>query len=154
MNQYMNATICLNGHVISTREISSYNYCPDCGQKPISHCPSCDVPIEGELDWEYSYLNDGYEKPSYCHNCGKAFPWIETLLRNAVELISLDDELSSSDKELIKQAMPDLIVETPTSPVAAAKFKKVISKGTDLTKAGIKNLLFDAVSEGIKKVIF
>src|SRR5690606_32823884 len=62
-----------------------------------------------------------YHKPSYCYNCGYPFPWTEQLINNAVELIALDEELTDEQKEILKNALPDLIVETPSTPVATAK---------------------------------
>ncbi len=55
-------------------------------------------------------------------------------LDNAVMLVSLEDELDESMKELIKTAIPDLITETPATPIAIAKYKKSIKCAGDILK--------------------
>lgn len=93
-------------------------------------------------------------KPYYCHNCGAPYPWTQKILDNAVELLSLDDELDSSSKELIKSAIPDLIVDTPTTPIAIAKYRKGIANAGQIIKDSLRQLLIDVISETAKKTLF
>ena len=65
--------------------------------------------------------------PYYCYECGAPYPWTQKILDNAVELLSLADDLDVASKELIKTAIPELIVDTTTTPVAIAKYRKGIS---------------------------
>lgn len=152
---YRNATICLNGHVISAYNANSTPFCDECGKSTISTCPKCSTNIRGEYeDLEIVVLGGYYSRPSYCYNCGSPFPWTEALINNAVELISLDDNLSNEVKELIKNALPELIVETPSTPVATAKYKKFIPSAAKYVQDGLKNILVDVVSETVKKSIW
>lgn len=153
MGYYENATICLNGHTISETTANYTDFCSKCGKSTISVCTNCNEPIRGMYCEPASLIFD-YEKPSYCFKCGNPFPWTETLIQNAIELISLDENLSDEDKEIIKNALPDLIVDTPTSPVATAKYKKFIPKAAQYIQDGMRNLLVDVVSETIKKSIW
>lgn len=73
---------------------------------------------------------------------------------NAVMLVSLEDELDESMKELIKTAIPDLITETPATPIAIAKYKKGIKCAGDILKNSMRQLLIDVVSETVKKSLF
>ncbi|WP_182914278.1 DUF2321 domain-containing protein [Paenibacillus sp. 1011MAR3C5] len=156
MGYYEVSTICRNGHFItSARQQHSDKFCRSCGVPNISSCQQCNTPIRGK------YRSDGildltsYDYvPAYCPTCSEAYPWTEKLLSNAVELISLDEKLSPQHKELIKLAMPDLIVETPSSPVAVAKYKKYMATASDFIKDGMRNLLYDVVSETVKKSIW
>ena len=66
-------------------------------------------------------------------------------------LVSLEDELDESMKELIKTAIPDLITETPATPIAIAKYKKGIKCAGDIL---MRQLLIDVVSETVKKSLF
>lgn len=155
MGHYNGATICLNGHVVSISLANSQPYCSKCGKETFSKCSNCGSPIRG------TYVADGiidlsgrYNKPFYCFQCGAAYPWTDKILENAVELISLDEGLDDNSKMLIKEAIPDLIVDTPITPVAIAKYKKGISKAGVIVKDALYNMLIDIVSETVKKTLF
>lgn len=152
---YYGATICLKGHVLSKYNLYTQNYCTQCGEKTYSTCVYCNSPIHGlpETDSVEDLENRPYKLPYYCHECGKPYPWTERILNNVVELLSLDDDLDSSTKELIKSAIPELIVDTPSTPVSAAKYKKGISKAGELVKNSMYNLLVDVLSETAKKCL-
>lgn len=152
---YLNATICLNGHVISSSVANYTNHCSTCGETTISKCKNCSTNIRGEYEVpRVAVLGGFYSPPNYCYSCGKPFPWTELILHNAVELISLDDELPDDIKEIIKLALPDLIVETPSTPVATAKYKKFMPDAAKYVQDGLKNILVDVVSETVKKSIW
>ena len=153
---YRNATICLNGHVISHSKANAETFCSRCGSTTFSSCPQCNASIRGVYDVEGVAIlgHRDYEKPYYCHNCGAPYPWTQKILDNAVELLSLDDELDSDSKELIKNAIPDLIVDTPTTPIAIAKYRKGITNAGQIIKDSLRQLLIDAISETAKKTLF
>jgi len=153
MSFYNSATICKKGHVISSTASDYTPYCKLCGSESISKCQHCDTPLRGSYENEIS-IEWNYLSPPYCYACGKPFPWTETLINNAVELISLDDNLSDEIKRIIKNALPDLIVETPSTPVAAAKYKKFIPSAAKYIQDGLKNLLIDVTSETVKKSLW
>lgn len=150
---YEKATICLNGHTVSDTKDNYIDYCSRCGKETVSSCSNCSKPIRG-LYVLPDVFGFSYTKPSYCFKCGHAFPWTEQLLNNAIELVSLDEELSENDKEIIKNALPDLIIETPSTPVATAKYKKFVPKAASYVQEGLRNLLVDVVSETAKKSIW
>lgn len=152
---YLNATICLNGHVVSSTKAEYTPFCDICGKATISICSNCSKPIRGDYEVPgVAAIGFPYHKPSYCYNCGYPFPWTEQLINNAVELIALDEELTDEQKEILKNALPDLIVETPSTPVATAKYKKFIPKAASYIQDGLKNLLIDVVSETVKKSLW
>lgn len=153
---YRNATICLNGHVISHSNANAETFCSQCGNVTYSACPQCNSPIRGVYDVQGVAVlgHRDYKKPYYCHNCGAPYPWTQKILDNAVELLSLDDELDSSSKELIKNAIPDLIIDTPTTPIAIAKYRKGIANAGQIIKGSLYQLLVDVISETAKKALF
>ncbi|MFJ5564795.1 DUF2321 domain-containing protein [Lysinibacillus xylanilyticus] len=153
MTFYNNATICTNGHVISSTTSNSTPYCKSCGKETISKCQHCETTLRGAFESEYSF-EINYGAPSYCYICGKPFPWTEILINNAVELISLDDDLSDEIKEVIKNALPDLIIDTPSTPVATAKYKKFIPSAAKYVQDGLRNILIDVTSETVKKSLW
>lgn len=151
--------ICLNGHQIDISSESNEDpnppiYCEICGEKTIRTCQNCHEVIDGRRQYPNVYGMVSVSIPSYCRSCGKPYPWTETVLASATELIALDTDLSSEDKDLIKSAIPDLIVDTPKTQVAAAKYQIVMSKATKFVKDGLYNLLVDVASETAKKIIF
>ena len=73
---------------------------------------------------------------------------------NAVELLSLEDDLDDETKELIKNAIPDLIRETPDTPIAIAKYQKYINGAGEILKNSMRQLLIDVVCETVKKSLF
>ncbi|MCK0471423.1 DUF2321 domain-containing protein [Halalkalibacter sp. APA_J-10(15)] len=155
MGYYQNATICINGHVAS-RDTSNYRkFCKECGQKTISLCQNCHTNIQGEYDTPgVAMIGFSYDPPSFCHECGNPYPWISQIIDNAIELLALDDELPDEHKEIIKGAFPDLIVETPATPVAVAKYKKYMPKAAEYVQNGVKKILYDVASQVVKKSIW
>lgn len=126
-----------------------------CGKETYSKCPECNSPIHGKYEVDGIVdLSGSYNRPDYCYNCGAPYPWTKIILDNAVMLVSLEDELDESMKELIKTAIPDLITETPATPIAIAKYKKGIKCAGDILKNSMRQLLIDVVSETVKKSLF
>lgn len=154
MGYYKDATICLNGHAASSSTANYRKFCKECGAKTISKCQHCDSRIQGYYETPDIISLSKYIPPSYCHDCGNPYPWTSQILENAIELISLDDDLPEKHKQIIKNTFPDIIVETPTTPVAVAKYKKHISKSADYIQDGLRNLFIDVVSETVKKSIW
>lgn len=62
MGHYNNATICLNGHVVSKYQANYQKFCSKCGKETYSKCPECNSPIHGK------YEVDPYEAER--RNCG------------------------------------------------------------------------------------
>ncbi|OUB49948.1 DUF2321 domain-containing protein [Bacillus thuringiensis] len=151
--------ICKNGHQISfwhKLHGNSTKFCEKCGSNTIETCQNCEHPIEG-----YYYVSgfislgpETFPVPFYCKHCGNPYPWTTTILENAVELVSLDEELDENAKEIIKNAIPDLLVDTPTTPLAVARYKKHIAKGSQLLKSGLHNLLSGAVTDAVNNSLF
>lgn len=153
MGFYNKATICLNGHTVSSTVQDYSNFCDMCGIETISVCKNCNNYIKGLYENDL-WIDYHYAPPAYCDECGHPFPWTSQVLNNAIELIALDDDLPDKHKEIIKQALPNIIIETPTTPVAIAKYKKFISVAANYTKNGMRNLLIDIVSDTVKKSMF
>lgn len=149
---YRTAQICLNGHII-TKNLehdpeSTEKYCSDCGKEVIEGCLKCDESIR-------SNIYDPIETPpNYCRNCSSPFPWTEKILNNAIELLSLDESLSDNHKDILQSVFPDLLVDTPTTPLAVAKYKKYISSSQGFIQDGLKQIFIDIVSEAVRMSIW
>ena len=158
MGQYYVAQICLNGHIItgSADEYPMFKkkFCPDCGQPTIMQCKYCKADIQGNYDSPGVFDFGNYKRPTFCHNCGNPYPWTEEKLNAALKLIAEDDELSDSDKQILSQSLPDLMINTSKTQLAATRFKKFVRSATSVTGEGLKQILVEVVSETAKKLIW
>ena len=94
--------------------------------------------------------------PSFCPDCGKPYPWTEAKLKAAKELADELDNLSLEECELLKKSLDDIIVmeDTPQTPVAATRFKKLVAKAGQVAAQGFRDILVDIASETAKKLIW
>lgn len=156
MGVYRTAQICLNGHCITESLETSQNLaaprCDKCGVETISECPSCSSKIRGYYHVD-SFVSFGgnYDPPKYCYQCGKPFPWTEQGVESAKQIIELDEQLSQSEKEDFKSALPDLISETPKTSVATLKAKKYTKKFGTSTAMAFRKFVIDWTCEFVKE---
>ena len=61
-------------------------------------CEYCQANIRGDYDVEGILYISHYIPPSYCHNCGHAYPWTETKIKMASEIIDELDELTPLER--------------------------------------------------------
>lgn len=152
--------ICTKGHQLGYLffEYPDEKYCELCGSSLISSCQNCNKVITGWINNSsedfIDFPPDSMDVPKFCKFCGDPYPWTKQIIDDSVELLALDADLSDDDKKLIKDSIPDLIIESSSTPLAEAKFKKGISSAALFVKDAIRNLLVDVVSETVKKSIF
>src|SRR6266851_5508862 len=124
---YDTAQICLNGHVISQFAVSqpqgSQKFCQSCGAATITNCQNCNTPIRGYYHAGVVGMF-GYSAPGFCHNCGAAYPWTEARVTAAKELSDELDDLSPEEKETLKNSIDDIVRDSPSTTLAATRFKK------------------------------
>ena len=129
---YDTAQICVNGHLINTMATSSpqsnQKHCAECGAQTIIACPDCNSSIRGYYHVPGVYHCRDYNKPSYCHNCGKPYPWTVAILKAAGELADELEKLSAEERQQLKDSFPDLVKNTPKTVVAETRFKKLMKK--------------------------
>jgi len=161
MGYYDVAQVCLNGHIINDNYKNSpefnQDFCEQCGEKTITECPNCHEPIKGSYHVEdaFGYMRDvpGYTPPSFCHKCGNAFPWIQTALDSAKELLDIDESINDNEKELLINSMKGISKDTPKTEVSALKIKKIAKKlGADTYDAFIK-IAVNIGTEMAKKIL-
>lgn len=159
MGYYHPALICQNGHVITTNANDasfSTPYCSKCGASTISSCPRCNHQIDGKYEVEGVLDLTGYtmQAPAFCPYCGKAFPWTETALQTAIELINESDSLTDSDKALFSENISDTLSETPKTKLATVRIDKVLRKAGTAVATGVKDILVEICAESVKRVLF
>ena len=157
-NWYDTAQICTNGHVITSSLVTSpeigQKFCKKCGAPTIINCQVCNVSIRGFHHLKGVIYFPDYELPSFCHECGKPYPWTEVKVKAARDLSDEMNDLSNEEREILKKSLDDIIRDTPETTVAATRFKKIISKVGKPAAGAIRDILVDIASEAAKKVIW
>ena len=157
--RYDVASICLNGHLITdsarSHSIFSTTDCRTCGAPTTTRCDSCGCDIRGcyYAPGAYSFPQCP-QVPSFCHNCGKPYPWTESRLQAAKDLARELDGLTREDIALLERSVDEMVRDTPQANVAALRFKRIVVKtgkvGTDL----FKDILVGVVSETVRKTVW
>lgn len=159
-SHYDIAQICMNGHVINTLLRRSptiqQKHCSECGALTITACPECNALIKG------SYYTPGlitnyrvmYTTPSFCHDCGASYPWMNSKLKAARDLADEFENLTPEDRDLLKRSLDDIVRDTPQTTVSAVRFKRLAAKAGSVAASALKDILVDIASETAKKVIW
>jgi hypothetical protein len=154
---YDNAQVCLNGHVISqfanTRPAHNKNFCDKCGAATTRTCAKCSKEIQGYYHVPGVYSLAKKEPPSFCHNCGAAYPWTEQRLATAQQFADEEAHFSAEERQQFQQSLNELVKQT-NSPVAANRFKKLLAKSGKAVSDGLREILVDVLSEAVKKAVW
>ena len=148
------AQICLNGHVVNsytkTEPTRNSNFCSACGKATTTKCTSCNHEIRGH-SLDYGYL---YDAPSYCLECGAAYPWTSLKIQTLLELIRETDGISDDNKTKLIESTDDIIIDTPKTKLASNRFKLILNKITPEQRQSVKNVAFDLVCQTAKNLIW
>lgn len=140
------ATICQNGHLQIKSSLGSKDmYCEKCGGKILTRCPACNTPIR-EWQEDDDVLFIGYpsmDKPLYCRECGKPYPWTQSAIEATVLMIHEDEELSELERKNLESSLPDLISETPKTKVATIRVKKALLTAGTFTAEALRQFVID-----------
>jgi hypothetical protein len=160
MGWHDTAQICTNGHVINDTMQRSpelgLKFCKKCGAPTITRCPTCNADIQGDYHVE-GVVSIGFDMmvaPTFCHNCGKPYPWTSTRIETAKALADEMTELDESERLLLKASIDDIIADTPRTELGIVRFKKYVAKGGKEVVKGLRDVLVDIVSETVKKSIW
>lgn len=117
-------------------------FCATCGASNISACQHCKASIE--VDYPGG-------TPGYCGGCGKPFPWTETALSAAKDYTDELDQLTLEEKAMLKATFDDLTTDTAKTPLAASRFKRIVSKIGPAAGDIIKKIIVSVATEAAKK---
>ena len=152
------AQICVNGHVINSSSESypqyNKNFCDQCGAETITKCRHCGREIKGDYLDVQGFIIESFKKPSFCDNCGEPYPWTKSRIMAAQELAKEAEGLSKEERLILEKSIDDIVKDTPSSSVAALRFKKIMVKAGKATAGMFKDILVEIASEAAKKVIW
>jgi hypothetical protein len=146
---YFDAQICRRGHVQSYAgsPFTPGDHCSKCGSECIDECPACQEPIRGMIADSKMV---GYNPPSYCHGCGRAYPWMQERLRTAKDLLDHDDKLLLEDRERLWDLL-QYVMSDPRSDLAPAK-KKLFEIGIADALPATREFLLDFMAKATAEV--
>src|SRR5213076_808364 len=116
----------LNVHVTNgfSRSFPEFNvtFCSNCGEPTLTVCPACNHSIRGQIAGS---MIVSFPAPSFCHNCGEAYPWTARSLTAARELAEELENLGTVEKQILSKSLDDLVRDTPKTSVALIRFKNI-----------------------------
>jgi hypothetical protein len=132
----------------------SSDFCPQCGEKTIKACPNCNVQLKGDYYVEnvIGFGSSASVKP-YCYACGKPYPWVERKLAGIAELADAIEELTSNERDVLHELMPNIIEETPRTPAAGLKISMIISRVTGPAKKVLSDAIVSIAVDAGKKAL-
>jgi hypothetical protein len=111
----------------------------------------CSKSIRGEYHADGIISLSYYKPPAYCHACGKPFPWTDRAIQAAIQFSVEEGNLQGDEAEQFKNAVGDIVRDTPATPVAASRVRKVMGKVGPQAAQFVRDTLKDVVSEAVKK---
>ncbi len=152
------AQVCLNGHTINqyARSQPEHNrlFCGRCGERTITQCLSCNRFIRGFYHIPNVIDVDDYVLLAFCQDCGSPYPWTGNKLTAARELIAEVENLKPEEAESLNKSLDDLVRDTPSTQLAAIRFKKFLPKAGKEIAEGLRKIIVDIASEAAKKALF
>lgn len=152
------AQICMNGHVINStaKGYPEHNtkFCKKCGAATITNCVKCKSEILGYFHMDGVASFEEFIAPSFCHNCGQAYPWTEIKIKAAKEYAMEIENITETEKQVLTESINELIEDSPRTTLAASRFKKIMTKAGLGVGNAFRDILVDIVSETAKKMIW
>ena len=158
MGFYDVAQICLRGHMVNDnargRPEHNEKHCSRCGAETILACPSCNTAIRGNYHLENVVVLSGpAPAPSFCHECGKPYPWTAEGLQAARELVQELDGLKAAEKEVLSKSLDDIVRDTPRTELAVMQVKKFLSRAKGPAASALMQVILRLATEAAKKAL-
>jgi hypothetical protein len=140
---YCEAQICVQGDIQFSdgTPFDPTTHCTKCGSECIDQCLSCKAPIRGRM----KYSAGAYICPSFCHGCGKPYPWMADKLRTAKELLFHDEMLTFEDRKEL-WGLLQYVMSNPKADLVPAK-SKLISIKIQKAAGPIKDFITDLLAK-------
>ena len=156
MSHYETALICRNGHVITEGLEHSQNvaapFCKHCGAATISACPACGALIRGHYYMPAAAFGiSRYSPPSYCHQCGVAYPWTQDALDAWREIAREVEGLSDEERGKLAASIDDLVSDGPRTQLAVQRLKTLVPKMATGAWNAMREMLVSVATDAVKK---
>jgi hypothetical protein len=92
-----------------------------------------------------------YQRPNFCGQCGGAFPWTERALAAAREYTDDLEELNVEEKNSLKGTFDDLANDTPHTPVALSRFRRLLEKIAPAAGQGLLQIIVSVATDKVKR---
>ncbi len=159
--------VCENGHQIT----DCYNispekqksFCQKCGAATITVCPDCGEGIQGaQIKISQSYIDARSGRktmtpithpdvPSYCHNCGKPYPWTERNILTAIQIFAEFGNLEDDEKKAIEEDINNIAKDIPQAELSAMRIKRIWGKYGPVAYNVIMEFASKTAAEILKK---
>ncbi len=93
----------------------------------------------------------GDPPPKYCRECGAAYPWTASALEAAAELTEGLEALKPEEREQLRKGLPDLVRDTPRTPVAVVQTKRLLAKAGGAAGQALVKILTEIATDAAKK---
>lgn len=91
--------------------------------------------------------------PAFCINCGQAYPWTHSRLEAAKVLVEETESLDQAEKQKLSESLADLVADTPMTPVAATRFKRLMQKIGPAAAKAFQEVLVSVMTEAAKRQV-
>src|SRR5579872_3179378 len=91
--------------------------------------------------------------PSFCHACGKAYPWTEERLSAAQALVAEAEELTASEQDQLSKSLEAVMHDTPSTNLGAARIRKFVAKVKGPIGDAIYKAAIDLATETAVKLL-
>jgi hypothetical protein len=116
-------------------------YCVQCGSPTLDACEKCKAPIERG------------HRPAYCGKCSEPFPWTATALAAAAEFADGLALLTPAEKQEFRGTLLDLTTDTPRTPLAMSRFKRLGAKVGAAAWETFQKILVGVLTDSAKKAL-
>ncbi len=155
---YDTQQVCENGHRITgCYRISTdkqQKFCRKCGAPTMIACPDCNTEIQGDPIQRgrggHLYSMYSVDVPSYCDNCGKAYPWTQNKIRTAIQLFAEFGNLDDDEKKTIEEDINNIAKNVPQAEISAMRIKRIWKKCEGLAYDIIMDLASRTIAEMLK----
>jgi hypothetical protein len=115
----------------------------------------CNQPIRGYYNVPgVVSFGEEYKPSAFCPHCGHPYPWTGKRLAAARSMAESLPSLSGDERDLLMSDLDDLVRDTPATPLAVSRFKKMLAKVGSEAAGMLKSVLIDVLTEATKKAIW
>jgi hypothetical protein len=100
-----------------------------------------------------AWMGGPYRLPRFCGECGGPFPWMETAVSTAKEDTEDLAQLNIDEKGELNRTIDDQTRDTPRTPLAAGRFKKLMSKIGPSAATVLNKVVETVATEAAKKMV-